>query len=87
MVVLVFVWLALILLNLTRGLSPTLSTLSNIVWALFVFDFALDLVITPSKLAYLRRNWLTRSNSPPARLRAYSMLVPRPCGAASMLPP
>jgi voltage-gated potassium channel len=59
MTVLGFVWVILIVLDLTRGLSPYLEHVSYAIWALFVVHFAIDLVIAPHKLGYLRRNWLT----------------------------
>jgi voltage-gated potassium channel len=59
MTVLAFVWLALLVVDFTSGLSPFLETVSSLIWALFVLDFVLELLIAPSKRAYLRRNWLT----------------------------
>jgi voltage-gated potassium channel len=59
MVVLGFVWLLLLVLELTRGLDATLQRLSLGIWAAFILDFTLRLVLAPRKGAYLRRNWLT----------------------------
>lgn len=59
MIALSFVWLGLLILDFTRGLSPLLQTVSNVIWALFVLDFAIEFVIAPRKMDYLRRNWLT----------------------------
>jgi voltage-gated potassium channel len=59
LVALSFVWLGLLILDFTRGLSPLLQTISYAIWALFVLDFLLGIVIAPQKLQYLRRNWLT----------------------------
>ena len=59
MTVLAFVWLALLVIDLVRGLSPTLSVLEDVIWGLFVLHFVLELVVAPDKLQYLRRNWLT----------------------------
>jgi len=58
MIALSFVWLGLLIIDFTAGLSPLLQIVSNVIWALFVLDFFLELVIAPRKLAYLRRNWL-----------------------------
>lgn len=58
MIALSFVWLGLLIIDFTAGLSPLLELLSNVIWALFVLDFLVEFVIAPSKLAYLRRNWL-----------------------------
>ena len=54
-----FVWLLLLILDLTRGLGLVLQWLSDGIWALFVLHFVLGLVIAPERLDYLRRNWLT----------------------------
>jgi voltage-gated potassium channel len=59
MIALSFVWLGLLILDLTAGLSRPLEILSYVIWALFGLQFALGLVIAPSKGAYLRQNWLT----------------------------
>lgn len=59
MTVLGFVWLGLLVLDLTRGLTPGLQFLSNVIWVLFVLDFLLSFTVAPDKRAYLRSNWLT----------------------------
>lgn len=59
MVALGFVWLALLVVELTRGISPLLQAVSNAIWALFVLDFLLRFTLAPRKLDYLRGNWLT----------------------------
>lgn len=59
MSILGFIWLVLIVLDLTRGLSPFLTGLSYVIWGLFVLQFAVEFIIAPKKLAYVRRNWLT----------------------------
>ena len=59
MTVLSFVWLILLVLDLTRGLSPLVSRLNYAIWGVFVLQFLVEFVVTPHKLAYLRRNWLT----------------------------
>lgn len=66
MVVLGFVWLALLAVELTRGLSPALETAGTVIWLIFIADFALRLGLAPEKWAYIRRNWIT----------AISLLVP-----------
>jgi voltage-gated potassium channel len=59
LLVLSFVWLALLIVDFVSGLSPFLQRISNFIWALFVVDFAAELLVAPAKLRYLRRNWLT----------------------------
>ena len=59
MMVLGFAWLALLVIELVRGLSPLLEAVGTVIWILFIADFLLALVLAPNKLAYLRSNWLT----------------------------
>ena len=59
LVALSFVWLGLLVLDLTRGLSRTLEVVHYVIWGLFVADFVVEFVIAPGKQAYLRRNVLT----------------------------
>jgi voltage-gated potassium channel len=54
-----FVWLGLLVLELTQGLSPVLTVVSTGIWVVFLLDFAVRLTLAPSRGAYLRRNWLT----------------------------
>jgi voltage-gated potassium channel len=59
MVALSFVWLALLVVDFTSGLSRTLELLSYVIWALFILDFLVEFTIAPKKTDYLRHNWLT----------------------------
>lgn len=59
MIVLGFVWLVLLLVEFTVGLSPMLQVLGTAIWALFVADFVLRFILAPRKLRYLASNWLT----------------------------
>jgi voltage-gated potassium channel len=59
MTALAFVWLGLLVLDLTGGLTGWLAVLSDILWGVFVAHFLLEFLIAPAKGAYLRRNWLT----------------------------
>jgi len=59
MTVLGFVWLVLVVVELTSGLSPFLGTVNTTIWIVFIAHFALEFAIAPRKLEYLRRNWLT----------------------------
>ena len=58
MQVLGVVWLGLLVLELTQGLSPLLVTISTGIWIAFILDFALRLTLAPDRGSYLRRNWL-----------------------------
>lgn len=59
MIVLAMIWLVLLILDFTSGLSPLLSQLTNVIWIIFIIDFLLKFIIAPRKLAYLRQGWLT----------------------------
>ena len=59
MTALAFVWLGLLVVDLTYGLSGRLSQLNAAIWVMFVLHFLIEFLIAPAKLAYLRRNWLT----------------------------
>lgn len=59
MIVLGFVWLVLVVVELTTGLSPFLERLGYLIWALFIIDFVIEFTLAPSKTSYLKHNWLT----------------------------
>ena len=59
MTVLGFVWLVLLVVDLTRGLGPLLERVNYTIWALFVLQFLIEFTVAPRKGMYLRRNWLT----------------------------
>lgn len=59
MLVLGFVWLALLVLEFTRGLSPGLEAAGTVIWAVFILDFLLKFILAPDKSDYLKANWLT----------------------------
>lgn len=66
MVVLAFVWLALLVVELIQGTSPIFETVGLVIWGIFIVNFALEFTLAPHKPAYLRTNWLT----------ALSLIVP-----------
>jgi voltage-gated potassium channel len=59
MLVLSVVWTTLLILELTRGLSPRLALVNDLVWAAFVAEFALEFLVAPDKRIYLRKRWVT----------------------------
>ncbi|MBA4143817.1 MAG: ion transporter [Nitrosospira sp.] len=58
MLVLAFIWLALLVIEVVWGLNPLLESIGYIIWAVFILDFALELWLAPRKLDYLKKNWL-----------------------------
>lgn len=71
------VWTVLLILEFTRGLSPRLQTLNDLIWAAFVMQFAVEFLAAPSKRLYLRRRWLTAISLalPAARLLRLARLA------------
>jgi voltage-gated potassium channel len=59
MLILGFVWLALLVIEFTRGASPGLEAAGTTIWVIFIVDFALKFVLAPDKSDYLKANWLT----------------------------
>jgi voltage-gated potassium channel len=59
MLVLGFAWLALLVVDLIWGLSSLLQVISNVIWIIFIVDFAVTFTLAPHKLVYLKHNWLT----------------------------
>lgn len=66
MTLLAFVWLALLIVDLTSGLTPFWQGVSNLIWMLSILDFLLALLVAPDRTRYLRANLLT----------AFSLLLP-----------
>jgi voltage-gated potassium channel len=59
MLVLGFAWLALLVIELTRGLSPMLEAVGTLIWVIFIVDFIVKFALAPDKVGYLKSNWLT----------------------------
>jgi voltage-gated potassium channel len=59
MVVLGFLWLALLVWELAAGIGPILEGLGTAIWVIFLIEFAVKFLLAPTKLDFLRRQWLT----------------------------
>lgn len=59
LVVLGIVWLVLFVVELIGSLPGWGEHVATGIWAVFIADFVVRLVVAPDKLAYLRHNWLT----------------------------
>ena len=59
MLVLAFVWLALLVGELIWGARRLFETLGIGIWVVFIVDFAIAFVLAPHKVDYLKTNWLT----------------------------
>lgn len=53
------VWLILLVIELLRGSTPWNNTASQAIWVIFVIEFAFRFSVSPTKLRFLRRNWIT----------------------------
>ncbi len=59
MFLLAVVWLVLLVLELTQGLSDTQNRIVLGIWILFIFEYLFKLLLAPHKLQYVVRHWLT----------------------------
>jgi voltage-gated potassium channel len=59
MLVLGFVWLALLVIEFIWGIGPVLNAIGLAIWVIFIIDFVIKFTLAPNKVAYFRRNWLT----------------------------
>ena len=66
MLILAFVWLALLVGELILGESLAFEVIGTVIWAIFIVHFAVEFILAPRKGTYLRNNWLA----------ALSLLVP-----------
>lgn len=53
------VWLVLLIVEITRGLSPFLERASYVIWGIFILQFLAELLIAPNRSVYFRKQWLT----------------------------
>ncbi|HET7770757.1 MAG TPA: ion transporter [Chloroflexota bacterium] len=59
MLVLGFVWLALLVAELVWGISPMLEMAGTAIWIVFIAELVLRLTLSPERGTFLKRNWLT----------------------------
>jgi voltage-gated potassium channel len=59
LLILGFVWLALLIYEFIWTLSAALELLGTIIWIIFIVDFVLKFTLAPEKVDYLKSNWLT----------------------------
>jgi voltage-gated potassium channel len=53
-------WIGLVIIDLAGGgLPPALDLATWLIWGLFIVDFAVELLVAPNRLRYLRTNSLT----------------------------
>lgn len=78
MLFLSFVWLFVLITELVHGANSGLSEFGTILWALFILYFILRLVIAPSKMVLLKKNWLFILAILVSVLRLFPSLEPFP---------
>ena len=59
LLILGFVWLALLIVEFVWGEGPLINGVSNLIWVIFIIDFAVKFTLAPKKIDYLKSNWLT----------------------------
>lgn len=59
MLALAFLWLALLVFEFVNGAEPGIDIATTAIWIVFVLHFAIEFVLAPRKLQYLRVHWLT----------------------------
>lgn len=59
LIILAVVWLVLLVFELVQGLDPFLLRIGEVIWAIFIVDFIVKLLLAPDKSNYLRAQWLT----------------------------
>ena len=71
------VWLVLVVIELTQGLSGALAAASTAIWVIFIVDFGIRIAIAPDRRRYLRHNWLTAISLvvPALRLLRFAQLA------------
>src|ERR1043166_2727898 len=74
MIVLAFVWLALLILETVWGLHPGLQGVGTAIWIIFGIDFVARFIIAPKKVDYLKAEWLTGISLVVPALRAFRIV-------------
>jgi voltage-gated potassium channel len=59
MLVLSFIWLSLVLIELTWTTSGVFELIGTIIWIIFILEFLLRFALAPRKIRFLRRNPVT----------------------------
>jgi len=59
MVVLAFIWLALLIIEFVRGLNTVFQAIVTAIWIIFIAEFILEFILAPRKTVYLRNNIIT----------------------------
>lgn len=74
MVILGAVWLILLIIELTKGLSTWLQYLNTVIWIIFIVDFVIKFILAPHKILFLKKNVLTTISLLVPALRVFRMV-------------
>lgn len=75
MALLGLVWLALLIVELVRGLTALFAAVSTGIWIVFILDYVLRLALAPNRWAYARRSWLTAISLVLPALRVFRLVA------------
>jgi voltage-gated potassium channel len=75
LVVLSFVWLGVLVAEFAIGSDTRLDVLFYAIWAVFILEVVVQLVIAPDRSAYLRGNWLKLLSLAVPALRALRVVT------------
>jgi voltage-gated potassium channel len=59
MVILAFLWIAIVIAELVWGDADWLRTFGTIIWVIFIVEFVLRFSLAPAKVSFLRGNWIS----------------------------
>jgi voltage-gated potassium channel len=75
LVVLSFAWLIVLVLEFVVGTDTRLTVVFYSIWVVFIAEVAIELLIAPNRLAYLRSDWLKVISLAIPALRALRLLT------------
>lgn len=59
MALLALAWIGLLVLEFTGSTSPYIEPATNLIWGIFIVEFAIRLALSTERLRFVRENWLT----------------------------
>jgi voltage-gated potassium channel len=59
MIVLGFIWMALLIVELVQGSSPWVERTGTVIWIIFIADFVIKFSLAPEKAGFIKGNILT----------------------------
>lgn len=59
MIILGFIWLALLVVEFLGEGNPFLTVLNTVIWVLFIIEFSVRFALSTHKASYFKHNWIT----------------------------